>query len=306
LERRSAAFPTHHESFLEIMARQECQNFYCMEHNNHINGNNNSSRTQSSNAENDEDGRNEERRRFFVSLEFDSDDNSSSDSEYDTSTEEEVDDNDILEDGNVEEDYASDNQGDTNDQRENRVLGEDDGINEADTAHSIIRGENFEMQQENSNSVPALELPSITYTSNMDATYGTNLNYQRIASLLLSLSNSEEMPLIRADIPWSLIISCGSMPSLLPTLYRQTSDTTGARLLQGVLRSKPSQCPSLSLFSFFHHLSVFLYANQFSGPSIRGSQGIARCFPYFLPRYGRILHSLPVCTPKHIAQIEIN
>ena len=117
---------------------------------------------------------------------------------------------------------------------------------------------NIQHQQEVSNRPTGLELPSITYLSNMEAIYGTNLNYQRIASLLLSLANSEEMPLIRADIPWSLITSCGSIPSILLALYQQINDQTGARLLQGVLRSKPCVHHFL-LFPLLHHLIVLLF-----------------------------------------------
>ena len=253
------AFPSNHESFLEVMARQECQSLHCMEHNHRYYSHNNSSRTQRSSAENDEDGRNEERRRFFMLLEFGPDNDSSSDSEDDSiSTEGEVDDNDYLEDGNVEEDFFIDDQVDMNDQLHNRALVEDDGIHEVDSAHSIIHGDNIQHQQEVSNRPTGLELPSITYLSNMEAIYGTNLNYQRIASLLLSLANSEEMPLIRADIPWSLITSCGSIPSILLALYQQINDQTGARLLQGVLRSKPCVHHFL-LFPLLHHLIVLLF-----------------------------------------------
>jgi len=252
------AFPSNHESFLEVMARQECQSLPCMEHNHHNYSNHNLSRTQRSSAENDEDGRNEERRRIFMLLEFGPDNDSSSDSEDDTSTEGEVDDNDYLEDGNVEEDFFNDDQVDMNDQLHNRALGEDDGIHEVDSARSIIHGDNIQLHQEVSNRPTGLELPSITYLSNMEAIYGTNLNYQRIASLLLSLANSEEMPLIRADIPWSLITSCGSMPSILLALYQQINDQTGARLLQGVLRSKPCVHPFF-LFPLLHHLIVLLF-----------------------------------------------
>jgi hypothetical protein len=249
------SFPSNHESFLEVMARQECQNLPCKEHHHRYLSDDNSSRTQTSSAEHDEDGRNEERRRFFVLLEFGSDNDSSSDSEDDTSTEGEVDDNDFLDRGNIEEDSISDNQGDMNDQRHYRAQGEVHGAHEVESAHSIIHGINIQLQQEISNSAPTLELPSITSMSNMEAICGTNLKYQRIASLLLSLANSEEMPLIRADIPWSLITSCGSMPSVLLALYQQMSDQTGARLLQGVLRSKLSVHHYL-LFSLLHHLIV--------------------------------------------------
>jgi hypothetical protein len=223
-------YSTTHESFLEALARQECQNLPCKSHGSPFSGNKSSSHTH---AKNDEDSRNEERRRFFVLLEIDSDGNdSTSASEDDYSTEEEIDDTDSLEDGNVAEDH--DVQGDMDDQHDDTVHGDDKGIR-AD-GQSIIHGGDIQLQPEKSNNDPTP--PSVASMSNMEAIYSRNLNYQQIASLLLSLANSEEIPLIRADIPWSLIISCGSMPSLLLALYQNNSDQNGARLLQGVLRSK--------------------------------------------------------------------
>lgn len=82
------------------------------------------------------------------------------------------------------------------------------------------------------------------------------LNYERISTLLSSLANSEEVPLIRSDIPWSVLVSIGStftkiydqdrpysqrgkMKSILTTLYKNPNDPNGAKLLQGVLRMDP-------------------------------------------------------------------
>ncbi|KAL3806323.1 hypothetical protein ACHAXA_001063 [Cyclostephanos tholiformis] len=229
LDRRPVGdYSTTQESFLEALARRECQNLPCKRHmSSYIGSNNSSSRTQSS-ARNDEDGRNRERRRFFVLLEIDSDNGSTSDSEDEYSTEEDVDDNNLLEeDGNVAEDHANDDQGDMDDQLDDPVHVEGESI------HDLIHGENIQSHQEISNNFPSSELPS---SASIDS---INLNYQRVASLLLSLANSEEIPLIRADIPWSLLISCGSMPSLLPALYKNISDQNGTSLLQGVLRMDP-------------------------------------------------------------------
>ena len=60
-----------------------------------------------------------------------------------------------------------------------------------------------------------------------------NPNHHRISNLLSSLANSEEQPLIRADIPWNVIISCGSpfMPPHTPNQPQHTTDDIANMLL---------------------------------------------------------------------------
>mmetsp|Transcript_5001 Transcript_5001/g.11431 ORF Transcript_5001/g.11431 Transcript_5001/m.11431 type:complete len:1005 (-) Transcript_5001:849-3863(-) len=282
-------FQSNHESFLEKMARQECRNLPCKEHqslngvhqsdlNNDIHASN-----QNNDAENDEDGRNEERRRFML-LDFESD-NDDSDSEEYSSTEdegEEEEEQHLREEGNVsdeiideEEDGDNDHQ-DLNDEPANQLVVGDERVNEGDVNNSNRQVENSIDLRERANSFSVLDLLStftsstIAYIPTMEKNPSSNLNHQRITSLLLSLANSEEQPLIRADIPWSVIISFGSLfmhpsqhqnlsssvlkssfleasapahlqpkPCHLQTLYHQQRDPNGARLIQGVLRMDP-------------------------------------------------------------------
>lgn len=146
-----------------------------------------------------------------------------------------------------------DDEDNVNEQDMNEDLLEDEVEGDIDAERSTSNHEETTQHHNNIASVLQLLPPpsSITFDSNIR---GTN-NFQRISSLLVSLANSEENPLIRADIPWPVIIACGTpfmdhvssqttsllgvpRPSLLQTLYHQLDDPNGTRLLQGVLRSK--------------------------------------------------------------------
>ena len=148
---------------------------------------------------------------------------------------------------------------DIDDEDEDREAGDEE--NGDDEAYRSIRN-NDETTLRSNDITSVLQLlpspSSIKFDSNNSEIRGTN-NFQRLSNLLVSLANSEENPLIRADIPWPVIISCGSpfmatspflgvapsplsppKPSLLQTLYHQSDDPHGTRLLKGVLRSKPT------------------------------------------------------------------
>jgi len=251
-------FQRNHESFLEDMARRECQSVNDADNRNNA-------------LEIDEDGRIEERRRFML-LDFESDDDTSDSDEESSTDDEEGDDDDLTEQGNV-------NGGDMDDDDGEEEGGPDDQDLDVEPDHNqlvVVNGtvnerddENLEQKKASSlivqHMLPAA-LPIAFNMPTMKESQSTNMNTQRMSSLLRSLANSEEQPLIRADIPWSVIISCGSpllhstqkhshlkpfgseaqapshlqpKPSLLRTLYQQLRDPNGGRLLQGVLRMDP-------------------------------------------------------------------
>ena len=214
---------------------------------------------------------------------------------------------------------------DIDDDDEDREAGDEE--NGDDEAYRSIRN-NDETTLGSNDITSVLQLlpppSSIKFDSNNSEIRGTN-NFQRLSNLLVSLANSEENPLIRADIPWPVIIACGSpfmatspflgvapsplsppKPSLLQTLYHQSDDPHGTRLLKGVLRSKHTIDLSF-LFSFIeltHNTLLRLFQLFSSGPSFRGCPSIARRFSSFMPRHGSILHCLPVRAPSHITKFE--
>ena len=245
---RHRLFHSGRESFLENMARQEkdmCGRSFV-----------------------DRDGRSDQLHRMFYKLNSGKDAKLSGGVEYTSSSSSGSDDDDDDDDDESEyegdldlgEDENDDVEGGVNDQN-NDMIGDDPAMNEHESGQQIRHpGEDIQR----SNIVSALQLlpsPShITFNSSSQEIRGTN-NIQRISSLLQSLANSEENPLIRADIPWPVIIACGTpfmnpsipqyaflessplsqpKPSLLQTLYHQLDDPNGTRLLQGVLRSKPN------------------------------------------------------------------
>ena len=127
----------------------------------------------------------------------------------------------------------------------------------------------------------------------------SSLHYQSLSLVLVRLANSEEEPLIRADIPWPLIVSCGkksvnsnpkalqmplvtnqvdSIPpdaTLLRALYPSTDDPNGARLLQGVLRMDPPLDAARALLEAFPlaclDMDGFFTASQFCHPKTSAS-----------------------------------
>ncbi len=167
-----------------------------------------------------------------------------------------------------------DDSGNDDDEEENipqiandALIGDEVLVNE-DSAADLSAGYHGENAHSYNNIASVLQLvtppSSVTFDSNISGIRGTN-NFQRLSALLASLANSDENPLIRADIPWSVIVACGTpfmdhvsnqtnsllgsaslyisipKPSLLQTLYHQLDDSHGTRLLQGVLRSKSNR-----------------------------------------------------------------
>lgn len=107
--------PQSTTSFLEELARQECKDMPCTEHQ-HCNHDNNINGEVENNI-NDVEGRKEERRRFklldFVDVDDDLSDNSTDD--YFSSSEEEEDDEDLdVDDAEVEEELHDEGEDDNN------------------------------------------------------------------------------------------------------------------------------------------------------------------------------------------------
>lgn len=120
-------------------------------------------------------------------------------------------------------------------------------------------------------------------------------HYQSLSMVLVRLANSEDEPLIRADIPWSLIVSCGKKKSvnsnpkdlqmplvtnqvdsippdatLLRALYPSTDDPNGTRLFHGFLRMDPPLDAARALLEAFPlaclDMDGFFTASQFCHP----------------------------------------
>jgi hypothetical protein len=219
-----------HTSFLEDLAREECRLLNCKEHPPPADG---TAAADAGNMEVDEEERlGEERRRLFLLVDFsshDDDDDNMSESDYFSSDDEEGDISD--EDLHEEEDEG----GDAVEVIDVDALSDDDDDSHIDDANEQL------MEDDDHSSNDEMEIAN-TETTNTQQEYTMlpmipNDIYQRIGSLLFSLSNSEEVPLIRADIPWSIISSCDA--PLLTTLYKRSLDPGGTMLLQGMLRMDP-------------------------------------------------------------------
>lgn len=276
----SKLFQSEHESFLEKLAREECKDMPCKDHP--------ASARRLAWPDDDEERRVEERRCQLLLLDFSSDDDfSDSESEEDLSTEEdseeEAGDEEVGSDlGVVDSDQEPDNESD----------GEDVSRNEEEPNHQIVHHEGIQpLSQTN------LHLALATSPNNPANISIVNHNHQRMAQLLTSLANSEEEPLIRADIPWSAIIACGApsavqrnpnknseqpmqQPSLLRALYDHASDPRGARLLQGVVRMDPPLEAVEVLLNAFPlsclDMEGFFTACQFAHPNTSRLQGMKR------------------------------
>ncbi|KAL9189017.1 hypothetical protein ACHAXT_011507 [Thalassiosira profunda] len=266
-------FDNSHESFLEEMARQECKGFPCKVHR----------PGQNSDAENEEDDPDEERRRFML-LDFTSDDDDDSDSEDYTSSDEDDTEQDLSDEGNDGDEGEGNDAGGNED---GFIAAADQNANEEDAASMH---EEDEVDDQEGTSVLANQ-HLLSPLASIPA--GVNPAHQRLSYLLICLANSEERPLIRADIPWADIISCGSsfmtqsvlgaagsppprltaqsQESLLQSLYKYQDDPNGARLLQGVLRMDPPLEAVQVLLDAFPLSCVdmegFFAACQFSHPN---------------------------------------
>lgn len=242
----AAPIPEHHESFLEKLARQECRSFPCNEHG--AAGSQNEAApnaNENANMDNDEvNDENEDRvleeRRHFHLLQWSSDDDDSYDSD-DYVTDEEIDDNIDNDEGILASD---DDSFDSEDELDN------DGPNENLDEH--ING--WEDRTSMSALQPQHELLS--------------LHMNPITTLLIGLANSENEPLIRADIDWDSITTCPNLSSFYPAT--ELDDPYGARLLQGTLRMDPTLEAIKSILDAFPKscldMSGFFAACQFANP----------------------------------------
>ncbi|KAL7498324.1 hypothetical protein ACHAWT_007652 [Skeletonema menzelii] len=221
-----------HMGFLEELAREECRLLNCKEHS--LSGD-------VVTAADDEDAGNnmdvdeeeqlgEERRRVFLLVDFsshDDDDDIMSESDYFSSDDEEGDMSDSDEDLDDEEgDAVNDDVIDVDALSDDGSLNDD--ANEQPLEDDDHRSNNEAVNTETSKTQQQEYILSPLIPNDI---------YQRIGSLLFNLSNSEEVPLIRADIPWSIISSCDA--PLLTTLYKRSLDPGGTMLLQGTLRMDP-------------------------------------------------------------------
>ncbi|KAL7550469.1 hypothetical protein ACHAWF_013695 [Thalassiosira exigua] len=285
-------FQSAHVSFLEERAQQECRGLPCKRHSP------SGLDIDRISVENDDEGRKEERRRFML-LDFSSDDEVS-DSEEDSTSEDEDDMSgqsidEVDGEDNISDNGASIDSGgvDLNNEPGHNLLGEANADVVAENAVVQDRGNHDALVHLLAASSP----PFSSFNLFRESGLGSNPNHQQISQLLLSLANSEVQPLIRADIPWSLIISCGtraqdhppwfalhdsssettgppqlqSEPSILRTLYQQNHDANGARLLQGVLRMDPPLEAVQVLLKAFPHscldMEGFFTACQFAHPN---------------------------------------
>lgn len=252
----------HHESFLEEIARQECRLFSCKEHRtvtqqslansslgsmNAIaaNGNINEAGEQEPNnidehmEDNDEDIPDEvaERKRFHL-LDFSSDEDENS-----------LDSDDYSSDLNLDEELGREDGADDNSAEVEEIDELADDLSSDEDEHDDLLqvvGEHAPLNADytNLNMIGFMQPPMPTVVSDdtnngngSQIVGGTNPSHQAVTSLLLKLANSENEPLIRADISWSLITSCDSLASLYPG--NEMQDPQGARLLQGILRMDP-------------------------------------------------------------------
>jgi len=121
---------------------------------------------------------------------------------------------------------------------------------------------------------------------NMTMNLHINHNHRAITSLLIRLAQTEENPLIRADIPWHIITSPGfntqvlsqfsfvvTTPSLLRSLYpaMEMDDAHGTKLLQGTLRMDPPYEAVKMMLEAFPtsclDMEAFFTACQFAHPN---------------------------------------
>jgi len=221
-------------SFLEDLAREECRLLNCKEHPLTAGGTAGAHDEHGTGYNMDVDEEEQigkERRMLFLLVDFsshDDDDDIMSESDYFSSDEEEGD----MSDEDLDEEEG---EGDA-------IIDVDALSDDEDDDHSLIDDANEHLlDDDDHSSIDEMEIVN-TEATNTQQEYPLspmlpNDIYQRIGSLLFNLSNSEEVPLIRADIPWSIISSCDA--PLLTTLYKRSLDPGGTMLLQGMLRMDP-------------------------------------------------------------------
>ena len=225
-------------SFLDNMARIECHNLPCKEHNN---TNTNFSYDDVIVYTNDKEGRAEERRRYMTLLDFESDNDdmlleSDTTDDYFSSSEEEEEE-EAVENDDEEENDEVDDAGEEHQQPEEEelqlLIAEEGDQNDtvrlnnvevveqrtsSSTSNNNKQSEtinNFSSQQQSlsielqqQNETAMLQQLLSPSSSSMTNNSNDGSNHKHISNLLSSLANSEEVPLIRADIPWSIITYC--------------------------------------------------------------------------------------------------
>ncbi|KAL7479209.1 hypothetical protein ACHAW6_004950 [Cyclotella cf. meneghiniana] len=243
----------HHESFLEELARKECHMLPCREHRagepqNNLGGGlpsgivNGLDTNFGTNNENEDDHVLEERRHFHL-LQWSSDDDD--DEDFDS------------------EDYVTDDDFDNIDNDNGSIPNEsdDESFGSDDENSSFRGGGNGSIRQRNG-------WEDRTSMSVMHQQELRSLHVNPVTSLLIGLANSENEPLIRADIDWHRITSCPDLSSFYPTIELQ--DPLGAKLLQGTLRMDPPLDAIEKILDAFPKscldMSGFFAACQFANP----------------------------------------
>ncbi|KAL3790365.1 hypothetical protein HJC23_002751 [Cyclotella cryptica] len=243
----------HHESFLEELARKECRMLPCREHRagqpqNNFEGDltsgivNGLDRNHGTNNETEDDHVLEERRHFHL-LQWSSDDDD--DEDFDS------------------EDYVTDDDFDNidNDNGPHPNESDDESFGSDDDNSTFRGGGNRSFGQQSG-------WEDRTSMSVMQQQELRSLHVNPITSLLIGLANSENEPLIRADIDWHRITSCPDLSSFYPTTELQ--DPLGAKLLQGTLRMDPPLDAIEKILDAFPKscldMSGFFAACQFANP----------------------------------------
>ena len=245
-----SSLPEHHESFLEELARKECRGFPCKEHNadclqsseseEGVREGDNNIVDENNDAHDENEDRVLEERRHFHLLQW------SSDSEEDYES----------------DDYVTDEDVDINIGNDDGLMGEsDDESFDSDDDFDEPLHEQIDPQLygwEDRTSMPALQ-PQHGLLS---------LDMNPISALLIGLANSENEPLIRADIDWDCITTCPNLASFYPA--SELGDPYGARLLQGTLRMDPTLEAIEKILDVFPKscldMSAFFTACQFANP----------------------------------------
>jgi hypothetical protein len=253
----------HHESFLEELARKECRAFPCRYHRGdaeqqgNVNNDlavdltgtiiNAGGDNDEANDEHEDDHVLEDRRHFHL-LKWSSDEG-----------EEDFDSDDYLTDedgGNVD-----DLQRNESDDESSFTDDDLNSFHDDDQPHDLgNEAANQPIGWEDRTSMSAMQPVQEQHLP-------AHMNHP-ITSLLVGLANSENEPLIRADIDWQGITSCPDLSSFYPAAELQ--DLFGAKLLQGTLRMDPPLGAIQKILDDFPKscldMSGFFAACQFANP----------------------------------------
>ena len=274
------------------------ENMHVSIDNNDPNGNDDNS-NQDNNDDDDDRTENHERRNFLLldfpsegadslSDDLSSDDDDFDEHDFDGELEQERSDDEEHgefsgdgsenEDDSIFEEHINDSLEDAAGQQQGQVLEGDPSLNGTSISN------NQQQSMESNNSVPGNS--DVNASNSFSSNNAHSHNHKAIKSLLVRLAQSEENPLIRADIPWSIITSPGfdteavgcssfivTTPSLIRSLYpaEEMLDTHGTRLLQGMLRMDPPYEAVKMLLEAFPtcclDMEGFFTACQFAHPN---------------------------------------